>query len=184
MSDGPNGVRGTRFFNSVPAACMPCGTALGATFDKDLLFRAGQLSAEEAKAKGAHVLLGPTVNIQRSPLGGRGFESYSEDPVLSGVLAGAFINGLQGEGIAATLKHFVCNDQEHERNKVNAIVTQRALREIYCLPFQLAVRDSAPRAVMTAYNKVNGTHVAEHDDLLEGLLRREWGWKGAVISDW
>jgi len=89
---------------------MPCGTALGATFDKDLLFRAGQLSAQEAKEKGAHVLLGPTVNIQRSPLGGRGFESYSEDPVLSGLLAAAFINGLQGEGIAATLKHFVCND--------------------------------------------------------------------------
>lgn len=117
-------------------------------------------------------------------MGGRGFESYSEDPVLSGVLAAAFINGLQSEGVAATLKHFVCNDSEHERNKVNAIVTQRALREIYCLPFQLAVRDSSPRAIMTAYNKVNGTHVAEHRDLLEGLLRREWGWKGAIVSDW
>jgi beta-glucosidase len=184
FSDGPNGVRGTRFFNGVPAACLPCGTALGATFDKDLLNQVGQLLSEEVKAKGAHVLLGPTVNIQRGPLGGRGFESYSEDPLLSGELAAAYINGVQDNGIVATLKHFVCNDQEHERNKVSSIVTDRALREIYLMPFQIALRKGNPKAIMSAYNKVNGIHVAEDKKLLHSILREEWGWNGLVMSDW
>ncbi|KAJ3541039.1 hypothetical protein NM208_g4789 [Fusarium decemcellulare] len=184
LSDGPNGVRGTRFFNSVPAACLPCGTALGATFDKNLIHEAGLLMADEAKAKGAHVILGPTINMQRSPLGGRGFESYSEDPTVAGMLAAAFINGIQAKGIAAAVKHFVCNDQEHERNRVNSILTERALRELYILPFQLAIRDSNPKAIMTSYNKVNGIHVAEDKRLLNSILRQEWGWKGLIVSDW
>ena len=138
----------------------------------------------EAKAKGAHAILGPTINIQRSPLGGRGFESFSEDPVLSGLLAAAICNGIQSEGVGATVKHFVCNDQEHERVAVDTVVTQRALREIYLLPFMLAARDSSPAAIMTAYNKLNGTHCSEHRTLLEGILRKEWKWDGMVMSDW
>lgn len=184
LSDGPNGVRGTRFFDSVPSSCLPCGTALGATFDSDLLHRIGHLLAAEAKAKGAHVILGPTINIPRAPLGGRGFESYSEDPYLAGILAGEYCKGVQEKGIVATLKHFVCNDQEHQRMAYNAIVTDRALREIYLLPFQIAIAKSQPGAVMTAYNKVNGTHVSESSQLLQDILRDEWQWDGLVMSDW
>ncbi len=179
-------MRGTRFFNGTKAACFPCGTALGATFNQELLEEAGRKMGEEAKAKGAHVILGPTINMQRGPLGGRGFESLGEDPFLAGLGAAAIVNGIQSTGVQATLKHFVCNDQEHKRNAVQAIVTQRALREIYTLPFQLAVRgaDPAPAAVMTAYNGVNGTFCSEDPKLLEQLLRGEWGWDGLVMSDW
>ncbi|KAK9311627.1 glycoside hydrolase superfamily [Lipomyces starkeyi] len=184
FSDGPNGIRGTRFFNGVPAACFPCGTSLGATWNTDLLTEAGKLMAEEAKAKGVHVILGPTVNMQRSPLGGRGFESFSEDPVLSGLSASAIINGIQSQNIIATIKHFVGNDQEHERNAVDSLISARALREIYLLPFQLAIKESQPRAVMTAYNKVNGTHVSQSPYLISDILRGEWAWEGLVMSDW
>lgn len=184
FTDGPNGVRGTRFFNGVPAACFPCGTALGATFDYDLMIRAGSTMGEEAKAKGAHVILGPTVNMQRGPLGGRGFESFSEDPVLSGLTAAAVISGIQSTNVTATLKHFVCNDQEHERNSVNSILTERALREIYLLPFQIAIRDSKPGAIMTAYNRVNGVHASQSTYLLDEVLRKEWSWDGLIMSDW
>ena len=138
----------------------------------------------EAKAKGVHVLLGPCINMQRSPLGGRGFESLAEDPVLTGLGAGALINGIQATGVQATIKHFVCNDQEHERNAYSAQVTERALREIYLSPFQIAIRDSKPTCLMTAYNKVNGQHVSESRRLLQDVLRDEWGWKGLVMSDW
>lgn len=181
---GPNGVRGTRFFGGVPAACLPCGTAIGATFNTDLLVKVGNLLGDEARAKGAHVLLGPTINIQRSPIGGRGFESYSEDPLLSGVLAGYYCKGVQEKGIVPTLKHFVCNDQEHERMAVNAIVSERALREIYLLPFMVAIKLSQPGAIMTAYNQVNGTHAAENQHILKDILRGEWKWEGLLMSDW
>lgn len=139
---------------------------------------------EEAKAKGAHVILGPTINMQRSPLGGRGFESLSEDPVLAGVGAASLVNGIQETGVVATIKHFVCNDQEHERNAVDVIITDRAMREIYLLPFQIAVRDSNPASFMTAYNKVNGTHVSENPKIIGDILRKEWGWEGLTMSDW
>lgn len=139
---------------------------------------------DEAKSKGAHVILGPTINMQRSPLGGRGFESLGEDPVLAGLGASALINGIQSKGIQATIKHFVCNDLEHKRNATQAIVTDRALREIYAKPFQIAVRDSNPASFMTAYNGINGTYCSENKELLDGLLRGEWGWKGLVMSDW
>lgn len=183
-SDGPNGVRGTKFFGGVPAACLPCGTGLASTWDIELLHQAGTLIGEECLAKGAACWLGPTINIQRSPLGGRGFESFSEDPYLSGKLAGSYINGVQSKGVVATLKHYVANDQEHERIAVDARVSERALREIYLLPFQIAIADSSPGAIMTAYNKVNGTHVSENQRLLQDILRNEWGWKGLVMSDW
>jgi beta-glucosidase len=184
MSDGPNGVRGTRFFNGVPSTCLPCATALGATFNTELIHSLGQLLGQECKAKGAHVLLGPTINIQRGPMGGRGFESFSEDPVLSGTLASSYCLGVQKEGIIATPKHLVCNDQEHERVAVNSIVTERALREIYLLPFQLAISGANPGALMTSYNKVNGCHASEDKDLLQNVVRKEWGYNGLIMSDW
>ncbi|ODQ79882.1 glycoside hydrolase family 3 protein [Babjeviella inositovora NRRL Y-12698] len=184
VSDGPNGVRGTKFFNGVPAACFPCGTGLASTFDKELMHEAGKLMALEAKHKGAHVILGPTCNMQRSPLGGRGFESFSEDPVLSGLSSASIILGMQSENIGATIKHYVCNDIEVERNSINSVVTQRALREIYLMPFQLAMRDADPKALMTAYNKVNGEHASQSKFLLHDILRDEWKWDGMVMSDW
>lgn len=156
---------------------------MGATWDAELLLQVGSLLGDEAIAKGAHVLLGPTINIQRSPLGGRGFESFSEDGVLSGTLAGQYCKGVQEKGVATTLKHFVCNDQEHERMAVSTIVTPRALREIYLLPFHLALRTCRSKCIMTAYNKVNGTHVSENKAIID-ILRKEWGWDGLVMSDW
>lgn len=122
--------------------------------------------------------------MQRSPLGGRGFESFSEDPVLAGNMSAATINGIQSTGVAATLKHFVCNDQEHERQSVDSIVSERALREIYLMPFQIAERDAKPLAYMTAYNKVNGVHASESAELINSILRKEWGFDGLVMSDW
>ncbi|KAK9455662.1 glycoside hydrolase superfamily [Dipodascopsis uninucleata] len=184
MTDGPNGVRGTRFMNSIPAACFPCGTGLAATWDIELLKEAGAKMADEAMAKGAHIILGPTVNMQRSPLGGRGFESFSEDPVLAGDCASGIINGIQSKGILATIKHFVVNDQEDDRQAVDSIVTERALREIYLMPFQIALRDSQPCAFMTSYNKLNGTHCSENSHLLQDILRKEWGFDGLIMSDW
>ncbi|KAI5920974.1 beta-glucosidase [Camillea tinctor] len=184
LSDGPNGVRGTKFFNGVPAACFPCGTALGATFNQELLEEAGKKMGEEAKVKGVHAILGPTINMQRSPLGGRGFESIGEDPFLAGLGAAAIVKGIQSTGVQATIKHFVCNDHEHKRNAVQALITERALREIYALPFQLVVRDSNPGSFMTGYNGVNGTFCSQNTKLLEDMLRGEWGWDGMIMSDW
>ncbi|KAK7204563.1 glycoside hydrolase superfamily [Myxozyma melibiosi] len=184
VTDGPNGVRGTRFFNGTAAACFPCGTALASTWNTDLLEKGGVLMGREAIAKSAHVILGPTVNIQRGPLGGRGFESFSEDPLLSGLCASAIINGIQRTGVVATIKHFVNNDQEHERKAVNVILSQRALREIYLMPFQIAISNSNPGAVMSSYNKVNGCHVSHNPYLLDDILRKEWKYDGLIMSDW
>ncbi|KAJ4263343.1 hypothetical protein NW762_006161 [Fusarium torreyae] len=184
LSDGPNGVRGTHFFDSTPSSCLPCGTALGATWNTDLIHRLGQLLSDEAHAKGAHVLLGPTVNIQRGPLGGRGFESFSEDPVLSGILAGHYVRGVQKDGVSATMKHFACNDMESARMAVDIQVTERALREVYLLPFMIAVEMASPRVFMTAYSKINGTHCPDNNHLLQDILRDEWKWDGLVVSDW
>lgn len=182
-SDGPNGIRGQHHFNSTPTAVLPVGTALAATWNKELVYRAGELLEKEARAKGVHVVLAPTVNIQRIPNGGRGFESYSEDPFLSGELAASYINGLQSRGVAATIKHFVGNDQENDRFSSNSIISQRALREIYLKPFEIAIKKSNPLSVMTSYNKVNGVHASESPELYD-ILRKEWGWDGLVMSDW
>lgn len=139
---------------------------------------------EESILKGAHVLLGPCINMQRGPLGGRGFESISEDPVLSGLSAAALVKGIQSKGIVACIKHFVCNDQEYERNRMDALITERALREIYLMPFMIAIKDAKPGSLMSSYNKVNGLHVSEHPRLLQSILRDEWKWDGAIVSDW
>ncbi|KAF7715299.1 Beta-glucosidase [Penicillium ucsense] len=183
VTDGPNGIRGTKFFAGIPAACLPCGTALGATWDRDLIYKAGELLGEECIAKGAHCWLGPTINMQRAPVGGRGFESFAEDPHLSGILAKSIILGCESKGIVSTVKHFVGNDQEHERRAVDVLVTQRALREIYLRPFQIVARDAKPGAIMTSYNKINGKHVVEDERMLR-LIREEWKWNPLVMSDW
>ncbi|KXG46867.1 Glycoside hydrolase, superfamily [Penicillium griseofulvum] len=182
-TDGPNGIRGTKFFAGIPAACLPCGTALGATWDRDLIYKAGELLGDECITKGAHCWLGPTINMQRAPLGGRGFESFAEDPHLSGILAKSIILGCESKGVISTVKHFVGNDQEHERRAVDVLVTQRALREIYLRPFQIAARDANPGAIMTSYNKINGKHVVE-DARMINLIREEWKWNPLVMSDW
>ncbi|KAF8969399.1 glycoside hydrolase family 3 protein [Flammula alnicola] len=183
FSDGPNGVRGTRFFNGVPASCFPASTGLGSSFDVDLARRVGEALGDECRAKGTHVLLAPTINTQRSPLGGRGFESFSEDPHLNGTIAAAYVNGLQSKGVSATIKHYVANDQEFERPFLGDL-SERALREIYLKPFQIAIKNSNPWALMSAYNRVNGLHVSENKRLLDDILRKEWGYKGLIMSDW
>src|SRR2546421_10852266 len=185
MSDGPNGARGAGgFTGGVKSACFPAEILLASTWDTDLIERVGQALAREAKLKGAQVLLAPTVNIQRSPLGGRNFESFSEDPYLSARLAVAYINGLQGEGVGASIKHYVCNDEEFERFTISSEVRERALREIYLQPFQTAVREVKPWTIMAAYNLVNGIPASENSYLLTEILRREWGYDGVVVSDW
>ncbi|RHZ62540.1 beta-glucosidase H [Aspergillus thermomutatus] len=182
-TDGPNGIRGTKFFAGVPAACLPCGTALGATWDRDLLHQAGVLLGKECLAKGAHCWLGPTINMQRSPLGGRGFESFAEDPHLSGIMAKSIILGCESTGVISTVKHYVGNDQEHERRAVDVLVTPRALREIYLRPFQIVARDARPGALMTSYNKINGKHVVESPAMLD-IVRKDWNWDPLIMSDW
>ena len=122
--------------------------------------------------------------MQRSPLGGRGFESFSEDPFLAGAMSAATVQGIQSRGVAATMKHFVCNDQEHERQAVDSIVSERAMREIYLMPFQIAQRDAKPWCYMTAYNRINGLHASENPKLLKEILRGEWGADTLIISDW
>lgn len=156
----------------------------GSYLGKALLHRVRELLGQECLAKGAHCWLGPTINIQRSPLGGRGFESYSEDPHLSGMLASNIIQGCEGTGVIACPKHFGANDQEHERHAVNTIVTPRAIREIYLRPFQIIARDAKSGALMTAYNKTNGVHCSEDKNLLQGIVRDEWKWDPLIMSDW
>lgn len=183
VTDGPNGARGDGV-SGATAACFPVGVAMGATWDTDLVERVGAALADEARSKGARVLLGPTVNIQRTPLGGRNFECYSEDPYLTGRIASAFIGGLQAGGVGASLKHFVANDSEHQRMTISSEVDERTLREIYLRPFEMAVALADPWTIMSSYNRINGTFASEHRWLLTTVLRDEWGWPGMVVSDW
>jgi beta-glucosidase len=183
VTDGPAGARGHRW-SVGSSASLPCGSALAATWNRDLVRRVGRILADEARAKGASILLGPTVNIHRHPLAGRHFESFSEDPYLSAEMAVAYIQGVQERGVGACIKHFVCNDQEYERHTISVEVDERTLREIYLPPFDAAVRRASVWSVMGAYNRLSGTYCCEHRDLLEHLLKGEWGFDGAVISDW
>ncbi|KAL1793403.1 hypothetical protein ACET3X_008385 [Alternaria dauci] len=183
-SDGPNGARGEVFTGGTRAACFPAAVCSAATWDPANAKRIGHALAEETKTKSARVLLAPTMCNHRHPLGGRNFESFSEDPYLAGKMAANVVNGLQEKGIAATIKHFAANEQETDRLKVNEIVSERALREIYMKPFEITIKEANPLAVMTAYNKVNGTHADSNEFLLKQVLRGEWGWDGLVMSDW
>jgi beta-glucosidase len=184
MADGPNGVRGIWSEMSPTAAATPVGMALGATWNPDVVEKIGNVLADEVKDKCAQVLLAPTVNIHRTPIAGRNFECFSEDPYLSGMLASAYIKGLQDKHIGATIKHFVANDQEYERTSISSEVDERTLREIYLEPFRIAIRNANPWAVMSAYNRVNGRYACENDHTLLDILKGEWGYKGIVMSDW
>ena len=184
VTDGPIGARGVEFEIGPTSDCFPCGTALAATWNPALVERVGQALAEDTQAKGAHMLLAPTVNIHRSPLAGRNFECYSEDPYLTARMAVAYINGLQSKGVGACIKHFVCNDSEVERRSMSSEVAERPLREIYLRPFQIAIREAKPWAVMSSYNRINGTYASENARLLLDILKGEWGFDGMVMSDW
>jgi beta-glucosidase len=185
LTDGPNGARGSQIGTTGPTAtCVPCGSALGATWDPELVGRIGAVVGAEARAKGARVLLAPTVNTHRSPLAGRNFECYSEDPRLAGTLAAAYVRGAQAQGVATTVKHLVGNDAEHERYTISSDIDERALREIYLPPFEAAVREGGSLGVMTSYNRVNGRWCTEQPELLAGILRAEWGFEGFVVTDW
>ncbi|MFM1730000.1 glycoside hydrolase family 3 C-terminal domain-containing protein [Prescottella soli] len=184
MSDGPVGVRGVFWSPDDPSILLPSPTAMAATWDPELVARAGVLLAQEARRKGVHLLLAPTVNMHRTPVGGRHFEAYSEDPFLTGAIGSAYVRGVQSGGVGTTVKHFVANDAETDRFFVDNIVSPNALRELYLAPFETIVRDARPWAIMSAYNSVNGTTMSEHDELLNGILRGEWGFDGCVVSDW
>lgn len=183
VTDGPHGARG-RGWGETRSAAIPAGVALGATWDPDLVARVAELVGHQVRSKGASILLGPTMNIHRSPLAGRNFECYAEDPILSARIASAFVTGLQSvEGVGACIKHLVANDSEFERMTISSEVDERTLREVYLVPFEACVAAGA-WSVMTAYNRLNGTYCAEHDWLLRDVLRGEWGFDGYVISDW
>ncbi|MFK4834652.1 glycoside hydrolase family 3 protein [Microbacterium sp. ZW T2_14] len=182
LSDGPAGVRGPRWDEREPSLNLPSGSALAASWDVDLAYRYGAAAASEARRKGVDVVLGPTINLHRSPLGGRHFECFSEDPELSAELAAAYVRGLQDNGVAATPKHYVANDSETDRFTVDVRVRERALRELYLVPFERAVEAGA-WTLMSAYNAVDGVTMTEND-LLETPLNSEWGFDGVVISDW
>lgn len=185
VTDGPCGSRGSKAFNSTKTAAFPCGTALGSLFDKKRLFEIGQVMATEAEHKSAKVILGPTTNIQRGPLGGRGFESISEDPLLSGLSAAEIVKGIQDSGrVMATMKHYVCNDMEIDRFGYDVLVTERALREIYLEPFRLAVKHADPMFFMTGYNKVQGVHCSTSEKNIKQILHGEWESRALVMSDW
>lgn len=185
VTDGPNGARGGgSLIGGVKSASFPVGIALGATWNAALVEEIGAALADEVKSKNAHMLLAPTVNIHRSVTNGRNFECYSEDPILSGELAVAYIVGLQGQGIGATIKHFVGNESEIERTTISSEIDERSLREIYLIPFEWAVKKAHTWGVMSSYNRLNGTFTSEHNWLLTDVLRREWGYDGVVMSDW
>jgi beta-glucosidase len=184
VTDGPNGARGGHFGGGATAACFPCGSALAATFCPALVEAVGGALGEEARSKRAHVLLGPTVNMHRSPLGGRHFEGYSEDPLLAARTAAAFVRGVQSRGVAACVKHFVANDSEVERMSISSELDARTLRELYLPPFEAAVREAGAWSLMTAYNGLNGPTCSAHAALLVGLLRDEWKFDGVAMSDW
>lgn len=183
-TDGPNGARGASGSMAPQSVAISIGAALGATWNPDLVEKIGNVLADELKAKGSHILLAPTVNIHRTPIAGRNFECYSEDPYLSGMIASAYIKGIQDYGVGACIKHFIANDQEYERFSISSEVDERTLREIYLEPFRIAIRNSNPWAVMSSYNRVNGTYACEYDHSLLEILKGEWGYDGIVMSDW
>lgn len=192
VSDGPHGLRRLVDVDDVtslageshPATCFPVAAALAASWNTNLLYEMGQALADECLALNVDIVLGPGINIKRSPLCGRNFEYYSEDPLLAGELAAAFISGVQSKGIGTSLKHFAVNNQETRRFTVDAVVDERTLHEIYLTAFEIAVRKAQPWTVMCAYNSVNGAYCAENATLLTDILRDRWNYEGFVVSDW
>ena len=187
MTDGPHGVRANHTGPERvqgPATSFPTGVSIASTWDRELVERVGQALGEETRAMGCDVLLGPCVNIVRTPLAGRNFESYSEDPYLAGQIGTAWVKGLQSRGVGASLKHYACNNQEFERGRGDSIVDERTLREIYLAQFETVVKEAQPWTVMCSYNRINGVYASQHDHVLNKILKDEWGFEGAVISDW
>ena len=189
VSDGPHGVRRVGDIHSMgqkslPATCFPTASCTASTWDVDLIKQMGVALAEECIALNVDVLLGPGANMKRSPLGGRNFEYFSEDPFLAGELAANFINGVQSKGVGTSLKHYAANNQEFQRFSISAEIDERTLREIYLPAFEKAVKQAQPWTVMCSYNKVNGTFASEHHQLLTEILKEEWGFEGLVVSDW
>ena len=186
MTDGPHGVRSTHMAGRLdqPATAMPTGIALASTWNPALVERVGAALGAETRALGCDVLLGPCVNIVRSPLAGRNFETYSEDPYLAGEIATAWVKGVQSQKVGASLKHFACNNQEAERMRGNSVVDERTLREIYLPAFEKTVKSAQPWTVMCSYNRLNGAYASQNRTLLTDILRGEWGFEGAVVSDW
>jgi len=192
LADGPHGLRVQDDDNpdhlglgrSLPATCFPPAVTLSSTWDVNLIEEVGVAIGAEARAQGVNVVLGPGLNLKRSPLCGRNFEYYSEDPLLSGRLAAALVRGIQANGVGACLKHFAVNNQETERMRVSAEVDERTLRETYLRTFQIAIRESNPWMVMCSYNSINGVRAAENPWLLTKVLREEWNYDGVVVSDW
>ncbi len=189
VADGPHGLRKSPSsdepgMTSVPATCFPTAPALAASWNAALIHEVGAALGREAQAADVQVLLGPGINIKRSPLGGRNFEYFSEDPLLSGRMAAAYINGVQSEGVGTSVKHFAVNSQESERMSTSSDIDARTLHEIYLPAFEIAVREGQPWTVMSAYNLINGTPASEHTELLTDVLRKQWGFEGLVVSDW
>jgi len=190
VSDGPNGLRkppkstDIGMGGSIPATCFPTESALACSWDLELVEEVGRAIGQECQALGVQVLLGPGVNLKRSPLGGRNFEYFSEDPILTGEMAAAYINGVQSQGVGTSLKHFATNEQESGRMYADSVVDERTLRELYLRPFEIAVKKAGPWTVMSSYNLLNGTYTAEHRWLLHDVLKQEWGHQGIVVSDW
>jgi beta-glucosidase len=184
VTDGPNGARGADFVGGVQSAAFPVGIVLGSSWNVELVEEIGRELAREVKAKGARMSLAPTVNIHRSVTNGRNFECYSEDPILTARLAVAYIRGLQSEGVAATIKHFAGNESEIERTTINSVIDERALREVYLVPFEAAVKEAGTWGIMSSYNQLNGSFAAESHWLLTQVLRNEWRYDGIVMSDW
>ncbi|PUA36254.1 glycosyl hydrolase [Paenibacillus elgii] len=191
LTDGPHGLRKQRggldhlgFADSVPATCFPSAAGLACSWDRKLMEQVGVALGEECQAEDVAILLGPAANIKRSPLCGRNFEYFSEDPYLSSEMAAYHIQGVQSQGVGTSLKHFAVNNQEHRRMTVDAVVDERTLREIYLASFEGAVKQVQPWTVMCAYNKVNGEYCSEHENLLTRILKEEWGHEGFVVSDW
>ncbi len=193
LTDGPHGIRKRveekskdekMSLKGVPAICYPTACATACSWDPDLIYKMGEALGDECLKERVSVLLGPGTNIKRSPLCGRNFEYFSEDPYLAGEMAASFINGVQSKGIGTSLKHFAANNQETRRMTVNTVVDERALREIYLAPFETAVKKAQPWTIMAAYNRLNGTYCAENKWLLTDVLRNEWGYKGIVVTDW
>jgi len=186
MADGSVGLRKSldEPEGTVPATCFPSAGAMAATWNPALVERVGAAIGAEARFHDVSLVLGPGLNLKRHPLGGRNFEYYSEDPLLGGKMAAAFVRGVQSQGVGATIKHYAVNNQEYRRMSIDAVVDERTLRELYLRSFEIAVREGRPQAVMTAYNSINGTFASENRLLLTDILRDEWGFDGMVVSDW
>ncbi|MCP4755856.1 MAG: glycosyl hydrolase [Proteobacteria bacterium] len=190
VSDGPHGLRRSAASDhlgvteSIPATCFPTASALASSWDVEVMDRVGQALGDECQAQDVQVLLGPGVNMKRSPLCGRNFEYYSEDPYLSAELGIAFVNAVQSKGVGTSLKHYACNNQEYERMSMDSLVDERTLREIYLYSFERIVKEARPWTIMCSYNKVNGTLASENAYLLKDILKEDWGFEGLVVSDW